>query len=158
MRESRAPHGRWTRLIRTQQGHTVIMLFLIPLYAVCFVAIRLGLPYAPPLRFAALRLLIAGAGLLLMAAVTHQPMCIARRYWPWLLLLSLTAGPLGYGTMFLSPGKAGAGIASVLGNTQPLILVLLGAMLLGEPVTRQKLLDAHPRTGGSACPLALGVD
>jgi drug/metabolite transporter (DMT)-like permease len=37
--------------------------------------------------------------------------------------------------MFLSPGMSSAGIASVLGNTQPLILVVLGAALLGERVT-----------------------
>ena len=42
--------------------------------------------------------------------------------------------------MFLSPGRAGAGIATVLGNTQPLILVVLGAALLGERVTRNQVI------------------
>ncbi len=132
--------GRWTRLAHTQRGHTLVMLLLIPLYAICFVAIRIGLQDAPPLRFAALRLLVAGLSLLFVAGISHQPLCIGRRFWPGLLALALTAGAFGYGAMFLSPGQTGAGIASVLGNTQPLILVALGAWLLGERVTRQKLL------------------
>ena len=135
-----AADGRWIRLKQTQQGRTLLMLLLIPLYAACFVTIRLGLAYAPPLRFAALRLLVAGSALLLFAGVTRQPLRIHRRFWPWLLVLALTAGAFGYGTMFLSPGRAGAGIATVLGNTQPLILVVLGAALLGERITRPEIL------------------
>jgi hypothetical protein len=34
---------------RNRRTHTLIMLGLAPLYAMCFVAIRIGLPYAPPL-------------------------------------------------------------------------------------------------------------
>lgn len=132
--------GRWPRLAHTQRGHTLVMLLLIPLYAICFVAIRIGLQYAPPLRFAALRLLVAALSLLFVAGIFHQPLCIGRRFWPGLLALALTAGAFGYGAMFLSPGQTGAGIASVLGNTQPLILVALAAWLLGERVTRQKLI------------------
>lgn len=127
----------WSYLTQTRQGRTVIMLLLIPFYGVCFVAIRLGLPSAPPLRFAALRLLIAGVGLLLLAGLTRQPLRISRRLWPWLLALALSAGSFGYGAMFVSPGATGAGIASALGNTQPLILVALGAIVLGERLTRQ---------------------
>lgn len=129
----------WRRLTSTRHGHTVIMLLIIPLYAICFVAIRLGLAYAPPLRFAALRLLVAGAALLMLAAATHQPLVIPRRSWPGLLALAGAAGTIGYGAMFLSPGWADASIASVLGNTQPLMLVVLGATILGERITRQQV-------------------
>lgn len=38
--------------------------------------------------------------------------------------------------MFSSPGRTGAGIASVLGNTGPLIVIVLAAWVLGERVTR----------------------
>ena len=124
----------------TRQGRTVLMLLLIPLYAICFVAIRVGLSYAPPLRFAALRLLVAGVALLLLAGMTHQPLAIPRRAWPWLLALALTAGAVGYGTMFLSPGEADASIASALGNTQPLILVVLGVTMLDERLSRQQVI------------------
>lgn len=118
--------------------HTLIMIGLTPLYALCFVAIRLGLAYAPPLRFAALRTLLAGAAVLLLARWRGQRVGLPRRYWPALLLLALAGGAIGYGTMFLSPGRAGAGIASVLGNTQPLIVIVLAAPFLHERVTWRK--------------------
>lgn len=38
--------------------------------------------------------------------------------------------------MFLSPGRAGAGLSSVLANTAPILLVLIGAFLLHERITR----------------------
>lgn len=109
------------------------------IYATCYVAIKAGLPFAPPLRFGGLRLLIAGAALLGLVWVRHEPLLPPRRVWPWLLTLALTAGTATYGAMFLSPGLAGAGIASVLGNAQPLFAVVLAAAFLGEHVTRAKL-------------------
>lgn len=39
----------------TARGRTLITLGLIPLYALCFVAIKAGLPFALPLQFAGLR-------------------------------------------------------------------------------------------------------
>lgn len=134
--DTQVPTRQRASLLQTRQGHTLLMLLLIPFYAICFVGIRFGMAYAPPLRFAALRLLLAGSSLLLVATVTRQPLRISRQYWPWLVLLAALGGTFNYGTMFLSPGMANAGIASVLGNTQPLILVVLGAVLLGERVTR----------------------
>ena len=126
-------------LARTNRRlHTLIMIGLTPLYALCFVAIRIGLAYAPPLRFAALRTLVAGAALLLLARWRGQPVRLPRRYWPALLLLALSGGAIGYGTMFLSPGRAGAGIASVLGNTQPLVVIVLAAVFLRERLTWRK--------------------
>lgn len=41
--------------------------------------------------------------------------------------------------MFPSPGVTGAGLASVLGNTGPLLTIVLAAMFLGERVTRAKV-------------------
>jgi len=42
--------------------------------------------------------------------------------------------------MFASPAYTGAGIASVLGNTQPLIIIVLAALFLGEKITLIKAL------------------
>lgn len=124
--------------LRNRRLHTLIMVSLTPLYAICFVAIRIGLSYAPPLAFAALRVFLAGALLLALAWWRGQPFWIPRRFWPALLLLTLSSGVIGYGTMFLSPGRAGAGIASVLGNTQPLVVIILATMFLRERLTWHK--------------------
>jgi len=44
-----------------------------------------------------------------------------------ILPLGLLATTLTFGAMFASPAYTGAGIASVLGNTQPLIIILFSA-------------------------------
>ena len=42
--------------------------------------------------------------------------------------------------MFLSPGFAGAGLASILGNAQPLFIVLIAFMFLGERLSLQQFM------------------
>lgn len=43
--------------------------------------------------------------------------------------------------MFTSPAFTGAGIASVLGNTQPLAILVLAAIFLGETLTARKIVS-----------------
>lgn len=119
-------------------ARSALALGLTAVYAVCFVAIKAGLPYAPPLWFGGLRALIGGLALLGLAIVVRRPALPARGSWPGVVGLALAATTFGFGAMFLSPGRTGAGIASVLGNTQPLIVAVLAALLLGERMTRGK--------------------
>ena len=114
----------------------LIAIGLTAVYAACYVAIRAGLAYAPPLAFAGWRLLIAGAAVLGLVVALHQPLFPARRLWLWVLILALTATAAAYGAMFVSPGLAGAGIASVLGNLQSVFVVGLAAAVLGERMSR----------------------
>jgi len=114
------------------------MLLVVATSAACYPLIKAGLAYAPSLRFAGLRTLLAGLGLLGALALR------GRRLWPrgglgwWVVPLGLTATTLTFGTMFLSPVYLGTGLATVLGNLQPLLIVLLAAPVLGEPVTPRK--------------------
>lgn len=108
------------------------------IYATCFVAIKAGLAYAPPLLFGGLRALIAGLILLAAVIALRRPFLPAARAWPRVGALALLATLLTFGAMFLSPGRTGAGIASVLGNVQPLLAVALAAAFLGERLTRGK--------------------
>jgi O-acetylserine/cysteine efflux transporter len=100
--------------------------------------IKAGLDLAPPLRFAGLRALLAGIALLAVTVVRHEPVLPPRRVWLPLIALSLVATTMAYAAMFLSPGRTGAGIASVLGNAQPLVTVGLAAAFLSEHLTRGK--------------------
>ena len=117
-------------------------------YAVCFTLIKAGLDYAPPLRFAALRTIVAGLALLSLVLVRREPVVPPRRIWLPLVALSLVATTIAYGAMFLSPGRTGAGIASVLGNAQPLVVVVLAAIFVGERLTRGKSLALVLGLGG----------
>ena len=111
---------------------------LATLYAPCYSAIKQGLTYAPPLTFAGLRALLGGAGLLALLVVRKRRLTPPRRLWPGVVAVAATGTFLAYGAMFLSPGHTGAGIASVLGNTTPLITFALAVPFLGERMTRAK--------------------
>jgi len=117
------------------EAGTLVLITLIA--ASCFVAIRAVAGHAPPLRFAALRLLVGGGLLIPFLRALGQPFLPPRRYLPALALLALAATALGYGAMFVSPGLAGAGLASVFGNAQPLLVLAAGPWLLGEALTRR---------------------
>lgn len=108
------------------------------IYALYFTAIKAGMESAPPLFFGALRGLLGGVVLLGVQAARRGPLIPTRRSWPLLLALAATSTTIGFGAMFLSPGRTGAGIASVLGNTQPLFAVILAALFLHEAITRGK--------------------
>ena len=124
------------------------VLVVTVLAALCAVVVKAGLGYAPPLFFGGLRALIAGTVLLGLALLGGHPLLPAPRRWPALLALSLVATTATYGGMFLSPGRVGAGIASVLGNVQPLVAVLLAALVLHERLTRAKIAAVLLGTGG----------
>ena len=131
--------------------------------AACFVVLKAGLAYAPPLRFAALRLLVGGLATFAILLLWRQPPAPPRWAWPRLAALAMAAGALAYGAMLAAPAFTGAGVAAVLGNTQPLLIVALAALLLGEAVTRRTSLALLVGLGGvalvaSPAPLTTGPD
>ncbi|MHB8611294.1 MAG: DMT family transporter [Candidatus Dormibacteraceae bacterium] len=143
-------------------------------YAICYAAIKAGLVYAPALRFASLRAFLAGGALLTLLVILRRPALPTRASWRWVLALGLTTTTLAFAGMFLSPGRTGAGIASVLGNTQPIMALALAAAILHERLDRSKLfalglgtlgvvLIAYPELSGpsgygiSGAALALGT-
>lgn len=121
---------------------------LAGVYGICYPLIKLGLAYAPPLGFAAVRALVAGAVLLALLVVLRRPVVPPRRLWPGVAALALMGTVLGYGAMFSSPGRTGAGLAAVLGNTTPLFAMLLAVPLLGEPLTRRRMAALALGTAG----------
>lgn len=128
-----------SRRVATGPQHILSVLAFTIIYAVCFTIIKAGLAYAPPLLYGGLRALIGGAALLGIVFVQRGPFLPDRGSWPALLALALTSTTITFAGMFLSPGRTGAGIASVLGNTQPLFTIVLAALWLNERLTRGKL-------------------
>lgn len=109
-----------------------LMLVVIAPMAACYPAIKAGLEFAPSLRFAGWRTLLGGLALLLVLVIRRKPLWPEARLFRWILPLGLVATTLTFGAMFASPAYTGAGIASVLGNTQPLIIIVRAALFLGE--------------------------
>ncbi|MAT41378.1 MAG: hypothetical protein CL609_03480 [Anaerolineaceae bacterium] len=109
------------------------------IYALCYTAIKLGLKYSPPLIFGGLRALIGGLALLGILLTLRQPILLDRRDLGIVFLIGLISTTINFGAMFLSPGFTNAGIASVLGNLQPLAALLLAAIFLGERLIISKI-------------------
>ena len=109
------------------------------LYASCYVAIKEGFAYAPPLRFAAWRACIGGALLFALLVVRRQSLLPTRRLWPVAMALAVVGPVIGFLAMFTSPRHSGVALSSVLGNTGPLLIIVLAKIFLAEPLTRGKL-------------------
>ncbi|KDE97130.1 Putative membrane protein (modular protein) [uncultured Mycobacterium sp.] len=135
----------------------------------CFVLIMWGMRDAPLLWFAALRALAAGAALL---AATVLSRSAGRRFprgggaWALITVLALTNVTLTFGAMFASVTGATTGVAAVLSNSTPLLVVLPAWWLYGErPRVAVSvgvamgfgglLLVAAPSGGGRGAALAL---
>ncbi|MEA3244755.1 MAG: DMT family transporter, partial [Gemmatimonadota bacterium] len=119
-------------------GHYALAATVAVTFAGCYSAIRIGGAFAPPLRFASLRAALAGTVLVALLGVRRARVVPPRRTWGAVLALALVGTVGGFGAMFLSQRYAGAGIASVLGNTGPVMVIALAALFLGERVTRTK--------------------
>ncbi len=93
----------------------------------------------PPLSAAGARLSVAGLVLLAALAASGQSLRprvgLATIGW-----LALTQSMLFYGATFWGILHAGAGLAAVLANTDPLFVAALASVLLGEYLTRRQWL------------------
>jgi probable blue pigment (indigoidine) exporter len=113
------------------------MLLIAVGWGSCFVLLRWGLRDAPVLWFAALRALAAGVALLAAAAATrNEPAARAvprgGTIWALIAVLGLVNVTAAFAAMFASSTGATTGVASVLANIQPLLVVLPAWWLYGE--------------------------
>lgn len=113
-------------------GQTVLVMLL---WAVCFPLITLGIRYAPHLSFAALRAVLAGLTLVLLALVLGRPLPAGWRTWFILTGIGLGATSLGFLGMFHAAEFVSPGIATVIASAQPLLAALLAGIVLRERLT-----------------------
>ncbi|MBU2493291.1 MAG: DMT family transporter [Bacteroidetes bacterium] len=116
------------------------MLFFTFTASLCYTAIKTGLEYSPPLLFAGLRTFLGGISLILLLIILKKPILPRPDLIKWIFPVAVVSTTITFGFMFSSPEFTGAGIASVLGNTQPLIIILLAAMFLKEKITHVKII------------------
>jgi len=123
---------RYRNAFKLVVGDKIALVFVAFLWASCYPLITIGLHFAPPLSFAALRALIAGAALALIAAVGRRPM--PRGIGTWLVLIATGLGTttLGFLGMFQAAEFVSPGLATVIANSQPLIAAVLAHVFLHE--------------------------
>ena len=100
------------------------MLWVTFAWGSCFLAISIGLQDAPLLWLAALRALIAGAVLLLAVGIRRTPLPRGRSTWLLIVCLGLVNVALAFAAMFGGIVGLSTGVASVLANVQPLLILL----------------------------------
>jgi drug/metabolite transporter (DMT)-like permease len=104
------------------------------LWGTAMVAMKGVLPHTTPLFIAGVRLVPAGVLVLAAAAVMGRPQPKGWAAWLWIALFALVDGALFQG--FLAEGlvRTGAGLGSVMIDSQPLAVALLSCWLFGERI------------------------
>lgn len=112
------------------------MVWITASWGICFVLIQYGLAYAPVLWFASSRAVFAGVALWGWARVTGRPSLPGPtkhlRLWAGVAAFGLFNATLAFGFMFAGVAGSSAGVAAVLANTQPLLILLPAHWLFGE--------------------------
>lgn len=104
------------------------------LWGTAMVAMKGTIPHTTPLFMAGMRILPAGILILLAAAWMGRPQPKSGWAWFWITLFALVDGTLFQG--FLAEGlqRTGAGLGSVMIDSQPLAVALMARFLFGEQV------------------------
>jgi len=111
------------------------LLLVFVLWALCFPLIEVGRSDVPPLMFATLRALLAGAVLLAIAVALKRPWPKTPRLWLSVVLIGIGATSLGFWGMFEAARWVSPGLATVVANAQPLVAALLAAIYLKEKLS-----------------------
>lgn len=104
------------------------------LWGTAMVAMKGAVPHTTPLFMAGVRLVPAGVLILAAAAVMGKPQPRGWIAWLWIAAFGLVDGALFQG--FLAEGlvRTGAGLGSVMIDSQPLAVALMARFLFGERV------------------------
>ena len=111
------------------------MLWITAALGACFLAVRWGLRDAPLLWFAALRALLAGAALGLVAHVQRRPLPRSPAVWGRLVALGLVNVSVAFWAMFAGIAGLATGVAAVLANAQPLLIIVPAWLICRERVS-----------------------
>lgn len=147
------------------------MLVVVVAWGSCFVLVAWGVRDAPVLWFAALRALVAAAALLVAAILTSRPAEMFPRTaqaWGLIAVLALMNVVVAFGAMFASITGTTTGVAAILSNATPLLVVLPAWWLFGERPSPVEiagvaigfgglLIVAAPAGGGRGAALALAA-
>ncbi|MEQ8752432.1 MAG: DMT family transporter [Coleofasciculus sp. G1-WW12-02] len=118
----------------TNQSPFTSLLLIAPffLWGTAMVAMKGVIPHTTPLFMAGVRLVPAGVLVLIAASMMGRPQPKGWAAWLWISLFALIDGALFQG--FLAEGlvRTGAGLGSVMIDSQPLAVALLSGWLFGE--------------------------
>ncbi|WP_414026410.1 DMT family transporter [Cyanobium sp. ATX-6F1] len=112
----------------------LLMLLPFALWGTAMAAMKPLLVGAGPLTLAWMRLVPAGLLVLLAAALLGRSLRVERRDLGWLLLFAAVDATLFQALLAVGLGQTGAGLGSVLIDSQPLVVALLARSLFAEAI------------------------
>jgi drug/metabolite transporter (DMT)-like permease len=103
-------------------------------WGTAMVAMKGVIPHTTPMFVAGVRLVPAGILVLLVAVVLGRSQPTTWRGWAWVALFALVDGALFQG--FLAEGlvRTGAGLGSVMIDSQPIAVAIMARILFGEMI------------------------
>ncbi|MEG3436798.1 DMT family transporter [Pannus brasiliensis CCIBt3594] len=104
------------------------------LWGTAMVAMKGVIPHTSPLFLAGIRLLPAGLLVLLVAIWLDRPRPKTVKAWLWICLFALMDGTLFQGFLAEGLNRTGAGLGSVIIDSQPLAVALMSAWLFKEVI------------------------
>jgi drug/metabolite transporter (DMT)-like permease len=104
------------------------------LWGTAMVVMKSVMPQTSPFFLAAVRLIPAGILLLAVANWLGRPQPQTWRAWLWISLFALVDGTLFQGFLALGLVRTGAGLGSLLIDSQPLAVAVLAALLYKERI------------------------
>ena len=120
------------------RGTVAGLLAVVTLTALCYPLIALGLRYAAPIQFAALRAGVAGTALGLLAVALGRPFPRSPGVWVLIAVSGLSATSIGFLSMFGAAGLVSPGVATVVAGTQPIVAAVAALAIFGEPFGRRQ--------------------
>ncbi|MGB3137948.1 MAG: DMT family transporter [Nodosilinea sp.] len=102
------------------------------LWGTAMVAMKGALPHTTPFFMATVRLVPAGLVVLLVSLLMRRPQSISRQGWLWIALFALVDGTLFQGFLAAGLQRTGAGLGSVMIDSQPLAVAIMARGLFGE--------------------------
>lgn len=122
------------QLKETQSRSPLLLIAPFFLWGTAMVAMKGVIPHTTPLFMAGVRLVPAGVLILAWAAIAGRPQPKSWQAWLWIALFALVDGAMFQG--FLAEGlvRTGAGLGSVMIDSQPLAVALLSLWLFGDRI------------------------
>src|SRR5919202_3630067 len=112
---------------------------LVLFWGSSFSVVKMGLYYAPPVRFAGLRILVGGVAIVAAGRLWGGSPNL-RRDWTVFLVLALFNAVLFVGLQTYAILYLPSGSAAVLVYLQPILVGFLAWLILGEPLSMAKLI------------------
>lgn len=122
-------------------NHTIFLAIVACfLWATAFVAIKIGLQYTTPLKFAGIRFFISGCIILPFIKNFRQSLFIIKQHYPTIVLIGFIQTTLLYALFYLGLERVPASLGAMLVGAGPLFAALVAHFVLpNDKLTMSKL-------------------